>query len=331
MKKPVNLFIGILLASLTLSWAQTSARFRPFGEEETEFKEPVIEEVKPEEILEIIPIERPIDPDSYILGPGDIVGINIIATESLTFSVKVNPAGDILIPTVGIITVAGMAVSEAAEVIREYVQGRAYRNSVVDVTLARLRRFQILVVGAVQEPGFVEATPVDRLTAVVEAAGGLHRYADEEHIEVFRHGGDRTETVSLKRFLMNGDIPQNPTFQEDDRIEVPFLPGYSQEAGEFITYNKNAVFVTGFVKYPGAFRYFPGYSISDYIGMAGGVLDTGSGSKVDVFRSSKKIDIGLITMPGRGIPYTSPKTFRVDFLGTPVLLRPCPPWCLPFI
>lgn len=153
MRTPVISLAAIMVASLTISWAQTSARFRPFGEEETEFKEPVIEELKPEEILEMVPIERPVDPDSYILGPGDILGVNIIATESLSFSLKVNPTGDVLIPTVGIIRVAEMSLSEAVEVIRGYVQERAYRNSVVDVTLAGLRRFRILVVGRFRSRG----------------------------------------------------------------------------------------------------------------------------------------------------------------------------------
>ncbi|MFQ6675260.1 MAG: SLBB domain-containing protein [Fidelibacterota bacterium] len=316
--KPVSLLIVL---SWGVVWAQTSSRFRPFGEEETEFKEPVIEELGPEKLEEIVPIERPIDPDSYVLGPGDILGVNIIATESLTFNVKVNPTGDVLIPSVGIIRVAGMPLSESVEVIRNYIKERVYRKSAVDVTLSGLRRFRILVVGAVQEPGFVIATPVDRLTEVVEQAGGLHRYADEEHIRVTGSGGTETATVSLRRFLMDGDLTQNPTFREDDRIEVPFLPGHSQETEEFVTYNKNAVFVTGFVKYPGAFRYFPGYSVSDYIGMAGGVLDSGSQRRVDVFRSSQRIDIGFEDYTRPGDTIFVPENLRSRLLGDTSIIQ----------
>lgn len=159
---------------------------------------------------------------------------------------------------------------------------------------------------------------MDRLTEIVEEAGDSDRYADEERIQVTRSGSSQTETVSLKEFLMEGDVTQNPTFREDDRIEVPFLPGYSQEAEEFVTYNKNAVFVTGFVKYPGAFRYFPGYSVSDYIAWPGvfWIREVGARFMYSVpVRGSIPV---LKTMPGRGTPFTCLRIFGASCSVTPV-------------
>ncbi|MFQ6673572.1 MAG: SLBB domain-containing protein [Fidelibacterota bacterium] len=305
----------LLVLSAGIVWAQSQGKFRPFGEKETEFQEPLVEELTVESLEEFIPLEHPIDPDTYIVGPGDILGVNIITAESLTFTLKVNPTGELLIPSVGIVEVSGLTLSEAVSRIRVFVGSQAYGKSVVDVTLAGVRRFRVLVVGAVEQPGFVTVTPIDRLADVIDKAGGLHKYADEENVEILFNRDGSERNVSLKKFLLTGDVTQNPTFQELDRIEIPFLAGFQEKMDNFITYNESAVFVTGFVKYPGAFRYFPGYSIQDYIGMAGGVLDTGSFKKVNVYRQNSRTDLGFHDYAQPGDTVYVPENARSRLLG----------------
>lgn len=287
------IFSGAVALAQNQSQTQTSPRWRPFGEIETELLEPAIKEPRlPKYLEEFTSLEIPVDPDSYILGPGDLLGISIITGENSTLFLRIGPTGDLLIPAVGIVKVAGLTLASAATVIREYVTEQVYRNSKVDVTLVDVRTFKILAVGAVREPGFVTVASTDRLTEAIAEAGGLHKYANEEKIKVVRSNGS-TERVSLKSFLLDGDLVNNPTFQEGDRIEVPFKETYRGGAEETMTFNESAILVTGFVTRPGAYRYFPGYTVRDYIGMAGGVDETGSIRKVDVFRSNREVEIGL--------------------------------------
>ena len=51
---------------------------------------------------------------------------------------------------------------------------------------------------------------------------------------------------------------------------------------------------------PGAINYFPGYSLQDYIGLAGGVSEIGNYSKAYLIRSGKKqaADLESIVFPG---------------------------------
>ena len=307
------LFLLVLMFSSETARAQGSGYFRAFGEMDTKFEEPRIEGPDLKALGEFTPIERPVDADSYILGPGDILGINIATTENLLLTLRVNPTGDLLIPSVGILRVAGLTLSDAIEFIKRFVTENAYRNSLVDVTLVDVRRFRILVVGGVQRPGFVTVTTTDRLTEVISEAAGLHKYSDEENIRIVRAGGDN-EYVSLKAFLLDGDLANNPTFREGDHVEVPFLESYGPGAREFVTLNESAVLVTGFVNRPGAFRYFPGYTVRDYLGMAGGVQETGSTKNVSLHRSNKEIDIGFddFVRPG-DIIYIPPNVRYVLF------------------
>ena len=55
-----------------------------------------------------------------------------------------------------------------------------------------------------------------------------------------------------------------------------------------VTFKKVPVLVTGFVNLPGPINYFPGYSVKDYVGMAGGVSDLGNVRKVYLIRDDIK-------------------------------------------
>jgi len=43
----------------------------------------------------VLPLEMTINPDSYILGPGDELGLNILTSENFTFPLRVTPTGDL--------------------------------------------------------------------------------------------------------------------------------------------------------------------------------------------------------------------------------------------
>jgi protein involved in polysaccharide export with SLBB domain len=79
--------------------------------------------VEPEEMLPLLnrdgiitnmenitytPIEKPINPDTYIIGPGDLIGINILSAENISFQIRVGPVGEIMIPLVGILNISGI-------------------------------------------------------------------------------------------------------------------------------------------------------------------------------------------------------------------------------
>ena len=54
-----------------------------------------------------------------------------------------------------------------------------------------------------------------------------------------------------------------------------------------------AVFVTGFVKNPGRYQYFVGFSVEDYLGLSGGNLKTGDMSKVQIQHTNNTISVGI--------------------------------------
>ncbi len=300
---------------MVLAQRETSPQWRPFGEIETEFLEQTVVEVKiPDHLQEFTSVEKAIDPDAYVIGPGDLLGISIITGENMTFILRVSPTGDLLIPGVGIHNVAGLSLSETIARTEDFVREQAYRNSEVDVILVDIRRFKLLTTGAVREPGFVTISPTDRLTDAIDEAGGLHKYADEESIRVVRADGT-TEHFSLRPFLLEGDLGSNPTLLEGDRIEVPFREEFRNDVEASVTYNESAVLVTGFVVRPGPYHYFPGYTVRDYVGLAGGVEERGSIRSIDVNRPDQVVDVKYDDLAEPGDIIYVPQNIRYFLFG----------------
>jgi protein involved in polysaccharide export with SLBB domain len=168
-----------------------------------------------------VSVERTVSPDKYILGPGDELGISIIMGESLTLPVRVTPTGDIFIPSVGLVNVAGLSFSAARLEIKKFIHNNAFPNAKVSIALLNIRNFQIQVIGAVKNPGFVKISALDRLDKVILAADGFHPLAKEYDITVTRKNGT-FEKINFLDFVKTGNLESNPTFLETELINIPF-------------------------------------------------------------------------------------------------------------
>ena len=163
----------------------------------------------------IAPLEGAISPDQYILGPGDELGISIIMGENLTLPIKITPTGDIFIPSVGLVNVSGLTLNNARKKVKAFIIENAFPSAKVNIALLNIRKFQIQVVGAVQTPGFIEISALDRLDKIILEAEGFHPLAIEYDILVFRNNGQK-EKINFLNFIRDGDLEQNPTFLEGD-------------------------------------------------------------------------------------------------------------------
>ena len=169
----------------------------------------------------IASLEGAISPDQYILGPGDELGISIIMGENLTLPIKITPTGDIFIPSVGLVNVSGLTLNNARKKVKAFIIENAFPSAKVSIALLNIRKFQIQVVGAVQKPGFIEISALDRLDKIILEAEGFHPLAIEYDILVFRNNGQK-EKINFLNFIRDGDLEQNPTFLEGDIIKIPF-------------------------------------------------------------------------------------------------------------
>ena len=304
----VRIFI-LLLSSIAIIGAQNiSSRSLDLGTDD-----------KLVRMIESFVLEHQIEPESYVLGPGDKLGLSIISSVNLTYIITITPTGHLWIPDIGTVHVSGFSIPSAEGVVKQYVQEYKYNSAQVKLVLMNVRRFKVQVIGAVNNPGFASITSIDRLTHVIHKSGGLHKYAEEETVKILGQKGNEYQ-YSLKKFEINGDLNNNPIIKEGDIIHVPYMDKYVELIENTLTHKKNPVLVTGFVMKPGSHKYIPGYSIKDYVALSGGAADMGSLKNVSIIRDGIEIYIeNKNVIPGDQIHV--PANMKYKLLGNISILQ----------
>jgi polysaccharide export outer membrane protein len=134
------------------------------------------------------------------------VGVEVFGEDDLRTNGRLNPEGNLSVPLLGSIHLAGLTLTQAVSKLTE-LYGRDYlvnpKINVVVLSYAK-RRFSIL--GQVNRPGSIEMPDggpgaIDLLEAIA-LAGGYTRIAAPERITVRRHNanGDKIFKVNAKRF-----------------------------------------------------------------------------------------------------------------------------------
>lgn len=229
---------------------QEPASEKPSGEAESE----AAESVTP---LPTAALDRLIDRSVYRLGPGDRILLGLWGATNRSFELEVTPEGDLLIPAVGPVRVAGQTLAEAERRVLASAES-AYQNVRLTLSLVSLRTFRVHVSGHVTRPGTYAATSVDRVSSIIEGAGGLLDNSSLRRI-VVRRSGVSVPLVDLELFYATGDTSLNPSVEMGDVVVVPV--------------RGDSVALWGAVKTPGYHEYRPGDTISRLLRLAGGYAE----------------------------------------------------------
>ncbi|MCJ7507345.1 MAG: SLBB domain-containing protein [candidate division Zixibacteria bacterium] len=212
-------------------------------------------ELRPEELA----LENAIDVDAYIVGPGDELTVNLWGEVNFTHVLSITPEGTILIPRVGSLYVSGLSLRNAKKQIEEEIAQR-YRNAEVTITLTNLRKLKISVTGEVNNPGTYICYANQRISELIEKAGGFKGNASQRNVVVKKADGSES-TADVLKFLIVGDKRENPYVLDGEVIYVPPTEGQIGICG-----------IYGAVKSPGEFEYSPNDSLLDLIALAQGLM-----------------------------------------------------------
>lgn len=160
----------------------------------------------------------PVDDQQYRVGPGDEFLLYLYGPLTRNVSLVVGPEGDIFVPDLGSIPVAGMVLSEAREAILKRVREH-FHGVGVQVRLSRLRTFRVYLTGDLVRTGPVSASAVSRVIDVLPDTLFLPG-ASRRNIEVRRRDGVRW-VADLVGFSMLGDASADGWLQDGDVIHVP--------------------------------------------------------------------------------------------------------------
>ncbi len=220
------------------------------------------------------PLDMAPVPSDYVVGPGDELRIRIWGQVNLQANVRVDRSGEIYLPQVGQVHVAGLAFSALDAHLREAV-GRVYRNFDLTADLGQIRAIQIYVSGQARRPGVYTVSSLSTLVDALFASGGPSVEGSLRSIELRRNGAVVTR-FDLYDLLIRGDKTKDARLLPGDVI---YIPPVGPEAAVF-----------GSVRNPGIYELLPQESLGAALTDAGGVSTVAAEARVSIERIDEHRD-----------------------------------------
>ena len=193
-------------------------------------------------------------PQSYRLGPGDVVNIDIWGASQQSVSETISPDGTITVDGVGVIQLSGLSVSQAKSKLKRVI-GPRYQGSQIELTLGQTRTITISVMGEVKVPGTYTMSAFATVYNALYMAGGPNDIGTLRNVKVYRKG-KLLSNVDVYDFLLNGKLSGDVRLQDNDVITVsPY---------------EALVNITGKVKRPMYYEMKKTESAATLLGYAGG-------------------------------------------------------------
>jgi len=209
----------------------------------------------------------PVPPD-YVIGPGDELRIRVWGQVSFQADVRVDRSGDLFLPQVGPVHVAGLPFSGLDGHLRSAI-GRVYHNFDLTVDVGQIRAIQVYVSGQARRPGVYTISSLSTLVDGLFASGGPSVQGSMRHIELRRANAVITD-FDLYNLLIDGDKSKDVKLESGD---VLFIPPVGAQAA-----------VTGSVKHPAIYELIAGESLDGLVANAGGVSTIASGARISIER-----------------------------------------------
>ncbi len=214
------------------------------------------------------PMETAPVPSDYVIGPGDELRIRIWGQLNFTANVRVDRSGDVYLPQVGPVHVAGMPYSSLEEHLRSAIQ-RVYHNFELTVDVGQIRTIQVYVAGEARRPGVYTVSSLSTLVDALFASGGPSLQGSLRHIQL-RRGNATVTDFDLYDLLVRGDKSKDVKLLPGDVIFIP--PVGPQVAA------------TGSVRMPGIYELKEKEPLADLIAAAGGVSAVAAEARVSIER-----------------------------------------------
>ncbi|MFM2251154.1 MAG: hypothetical protein RLZZ358_2084 [Bacteroidota bacterium] len=214
-------------------------------------------------------------PKNYILGPGDLIYVDIYGQSEKYYEATVNPEGSILLDNIGLIAVSGKTIEAAEGIIKSRVAAfysglsGANPKTFLQVTLGNVKTIKVHILNEVRLPGTFTLSAFSTVFNALYAAGGPSDNGTLRAIQLIRNNKKIAE-IDVYDLLINGTANLDVQLQDQDVILVnPYLA---------------RVKVMGEVKRPLVFEVTPEDNLEDILRFAGGFTDLAFKDRISISR-----------------------------------------------
>jgi protein involved in polysaccharide export with SLBB domain len=234
------------------------------------------------------PVEHIPVPADYVLGPGDELLIRAWGKIDLDSRVTVDRNGQIYLPKVGSLTVAGLRYEQVEGYLHSAI-GALFKDFQLNVAMGQLRSIQIFVLGSARQPGGYTVSSLSTLVDALFASGGPSATGTMRHIQL-RRGGQTLTEFDIYDLMQKGDKSHDVRLLPGDVIYFPSIGAQ--------------VAISGDINVPGIYELKGETTVGAALKGAGGMTSLADAERVVLERienhSSRQVEEFALDTSGQG-------------------------------
>lgn len=218
-------------------------------------------------------------PKNYEIGIGDQILISIWGNSQNNYQLTVNTNGQIMIPDVGPLYIAGATFQNAENKIKERLtsiysdMGGNNPETFAQISMGQLQSIQVNLIGEVATPGTYTLPVTATVFNALYLSGGPNNIGSFRNIKIIRDNKIE-KTVDIYKFLVNADPSDNAMLKDGDIIFIPTAEKRVEVKGQF--------------KRNGLFELKEGEMLNEVIRFAGGFTQEAYLAKIQIYRKTQQ-------------------------------------------
>ena len=139
-------------------------------------------------------------PESYLLQKGDSFTLFIYGKKEMILELSVDNDGEVFIPNIGPVLVAGLSISEANKKISTKLK-RKFVNFESRLKINYLKDVTIIISGNVNNPGAYSINKYESIFSVLARSNGVSKTGSLRNIKLLKSSGEKL-TIDLYNYLL---------------------------------------------------------------------------------------------------------------------------------
>jgi polysaccharide export outer membrane protein len=212
------------------------------------------------------------------IGAGDVLQVTVFGQPDMSAEVSVTDEGEVTLPLIGLLRIAGMSQAELEKLIAQRLREREYLlHPEVSVTVRQNRSQAVSVLGEVVRPGRYPIQGRFTVLDLLAVAGGLTPKADT--VAVLLRKGEGGAAGAPVRIPIRLDRVANP-----DRSPLDLV----LNQGDMVYVGQQKFFyIHGEVRRPGSYPMEPDLDVMRALSIGGGVTERGSMNRIQIHRKTE--------------------------------------------
>jgi len=219
-------------------------------------------------------------PSEYVMGPGDELKLQFYGQKNDSLSVMVDRSGLIEVPEIGSMSLMGLTYAGAKALLAEEVRKKSI-GVTLSVSMGQLRSMRVFVLGDAKHPGSYMVSSLSTISNALFVSGGISKQGSMRNVQLKRKG-KLVATLDLYDFLLHGDSSKDYRLLAGDVI--------------FIAPVGKTVAVSGEVNRPAIYEIKKEKTVSNVVGLAGGLTATADRKHEQLDRISDQGDRLLLDL-----------------------------------